>query len=103
MVLQLREVWEAEEVGPEGECGGEGPVARRGVLGLLPGGDAMTGNRGWNRGATTAEVWCPWCHEWVSVRRTLTTFAAHVSRCPDAPESVKAAYRVPLYPPAGRR
>ena len=63
----------------------------------------MTGNRGWNRGATTAEVWCPWCHEWVSVRRTLRTFAAHVDACPDAPESVKAAYRVPLYPPAGRR
>ena len=77
-------------------------MARRGVLGLLPGGDAMTGNRGWNRGATTAEVWCPWCHEWVKIGNQ-RSFAGHVNGCPDAPESVKAAYRVPLYPHAGRR
>ena len=91
MVLHLREVREAEEVGPEGERGGEGPLARRGVLGLLPGGEAMS------------EAWCPWCHEWVGIREPRPTFAGHVARCPDAPESVKAAYRVPLYPPAGRR
>ena len=94
MVLQLREVREAEEVGPEGKRGGKGPVAWRGVLGLLQGGEAMR------------TVWCPWCHEWVSLPSegiSHTAFAGHVSRCPDAPESVKAAYRVPLYPPAGRR
>ena len=64
----------------------------------------MTGNRGWNRGATTADVWCPWCREWVKMERgNAVSFAGHVARCPDAPESVKAAYRVPIYPPAGRR
>ena len=90
MVLQLREVGEAQEVVPEGERGGEGPVARRGVLGLLQRGEAMS------------EAWCPWCHEWVKIGNQ-RSFAGHVNGCPDAPESVKAAYRVPLYPPAGRR
>ena len=50
---------------------------------------------------------CPWCYENVRDNRheneRNVAFAAHVARCPDAPESVKAAYRVPLYPPAGRR
>src|SRR3990167_10008653 len=92
MVLHVREVREAEEVGPEEERGGEGPVARRGVLGVLPGGEVMG--------------LCPWCYALVSDKRTHqndTQFAAHVARCSDAPESAKAAYRVPLYPPAGRR
>jgi len=92
MVLHVREVREAEEVGPEGERGGEGPVARRGMLGLLPGREVMG--------------LCPWCYALVSDKRTHqndTQFAAHVARCPDVPKSAKAAYRVPLYPPAGRR
>jgi len=50
---------------------------------------------------------CPWCYENVRDNRHENerdaVFAAHVARCPDAPESAKAAYRVPLYPPAGRR
>jgi len=49
------------------------------------------------------DAWCPWCHEWVRVREPRPTFAGHINACPDAPEAVKAAYRVPLYPPAGRR
>src|SRR3970282_2592367 len=85
MVLELREVREAEEVGREGKRGGKGPVAWRGVLGLLPGGEAMS------------EAWCPWCHEWVGIREPRPTFAGDVGRCPDAPEYVKGAYRVPLY------
>jgi len=54
---------------------------------------------------------CPWCLEDVAItstrrarrggRLTSRSFTAHVQRCPDAPESVKAAYRVPLYPPGG--
>jgi len=50
-----------------------------------------------------SEAWCPWCHEWVGIHESRPTFAGHVSHCPDAPESVKAAYRVPLYPLVGVR
>jgi len=50
MVLHVREVREAEEVGPEGERGGEGPVARRGVLGVLEGESEMiTGKLAWGK------------------------------------------------------
>src|SRR3990167_9268782 len=38
--------------------------------------------------------------EKAEARVKAVSFAGHVARCPDAPESVKAAYRVPLYPPA---
>jgi len=89
VVLHMREVREAAAV----DMGREGPVARRALSGLLSGGEVMG--------------MCPWCYENVRDNRHENerdaVFAAHVARCPDAPESAKAAYRVPLYPPAGRR
>lgn len=50
---------------------------------------------------------CPWCYAQIVVKMPdnlgsgrstkefarATSFAAHVARCPDAPESVKGAYR----------
>jgi hypothetical protein len=38
----VRALRQAEEVVPEGRERGEGPVARRGMLGLLQGGEAMS-------------------------------------------------------------
>jgi len=52
--------------------------------------------------------YCPWCHANVKTgrahgkqkkrgRAVAVSYAAHVQACPDAPEAVKAAYKVP-YP-----
>jgi len=47
-----------------------------------------------------SSVWCPWCREYVHPRGG---YSAHIKGCQDAPPSVKAAYAVDPYPPAGVR